>query len=121
MPRCWQHDPAPCTAHHHALPHTIPSAHPTHPNPCPQVKEVSENPLAALTPARRGSGPLAGVGEEKRDRRGRTPKPLETQVLESSIHKICSLLSVGCCGDGAGRVGQSRDVTAHVPAAAFAG
>lgn len=88
--------------------------------PAPQLREVSENPLAKLS--RKGGGPGSfmagsrkgsGVGSEagaggagcggglgcgRRPTVGRAKsvKALETQVLESSIHKICSLLSVRC-------------------------
>ncbi len=50
-----------------------------------QVKEVSENPLA-MAKVSQLTGKEAGKHKQE--------KPLETQVLESSIHKICSLLSV---------------------------
>lgn len=52
-----------------------------------QVKDVSENPLAKVSRmvgGRKGGGGDLATGD----------KALETQVLEASIHKICSLLSV---------------------------
>ncbi|KAL4852756.1 Ras guanine nucleotide exchange factor W [Chlorella vulgaris] len=52
------------------------------------VKDVSENPLAKVSRmvgGRKGGGGDLATGD----------KALETQVLEASIHKICSLLSVG--------------------------
>jgi hypothetical protein len=49
------------------------------------VKEVSENPLAKVNQHRSA----AAAGDMKAG-----DKAMETQVLESSIHKICSLLSV---------------------------
>ena len=52
-----------------------------------QVKEVSENPLAGMAHHRAGSSSAASAAL-------RGDKALETQVLESSLHKICSLLSV---------------------------
>lgn len=69
-------------------------------NPLLQVKEVSENPLAKVSELvgdggdgrgrkrRRGRGAGAGRADLQGD------KALETQILESSIHKICSLLLV---------------------------
>ena len=105
---------------------------PPFPPSVPQLREVSENPLAKLT--RKGGGPgsaggsvLAasrkssgmgsdagaggagracglGCGRRPSVSRAKSVKALETQVLESSIHKICSLLSVrgGSGGAGAG-------------------
>lgn len=77
--------PAPAHAHH-------------------QVREVSENPLASIKRAQHsGSGsvgsPSAGGaldagGKGKKGKQGGEVQALETQVLEQSIHKICSLLSV---------------------------
>ena len=54
-----------------------------------QVKEVSENPLAKVHKHRSAAG-----GSEMKA----GEKAMETQVLESSIHKICSLLSVSGVG-----------------------
>lgn len=51
-----------------------------------QVREVSENPLAKVAKS-------ASVAVESQEGK-KAPKPMETQVLEQSIHKICSLLSV---------------------------
>ncbi|KAI7843293.1 hypothetical protein COHA_003125 [Chlorella ohadii] len=51
------------------------------------VREVSENPLAKVAKT-------ASVAVESKDGK-KAPKAMETQVLEQSIHKICSLLSVG--------------------------
>ncbi|KAL4447395.1 hypothetical protein ABPG75_004614 [Micractinium tetrahymenae] len=87
------------------------------------LREVSENPLAKLsrkggaagstggsvfTASRKSSGLASdpgavgagracgmGCGRRRSASRAKTVKALETQVLESSIHKICSLLSVG--------------------------
>jgi hypothetical protein len=72
------------------------------PRPFAQVKEVSENPLAKVSELVRGSSD--GGGKKRRRRRAggsradlHGDKALETQILESSIHKICSLLSVRRC------------------------
>ncbi len=47
---------------------------------------MSENPLAKVAKT-------ASVAVESKDGK-KAPKAMETQVLEQSIHKICSLLSV---------------------------
>lgn len=55
-----------------------------------QVREVSENPLAKVAKS-------AAVAVESQEGK-KAPKAMETQVLEQSIHKICSLLSVRLAG-----------------------
>ena len=78
-----------------------------------QLREVSENPLASIRRQQRASGKAGGGGSGStasspgtgaglgvkqgccgRSRAAKEPQALETQVLEQSIHKICSLLSV---------------------------
>lgn len=73
-----------------------------------RVKLVSENPLALHNPAslspskdqdqEKGNGKGKGKGKDKDRNKNKSRgggKPLETRVLEHSIAKICSLLSVG--------------------------
>ena len=74
---------------------------------------MSENPLASIRRQQRASGKAGGGGGSStasspgagaglgvkqgccgRRLAAREPQALETQVLEQSIHKICSLLSV---------------------------
>lgn len=57
-----------------------------------QVRDVSENPLARLTMPAEKEG---GTGSKRGGGKGSSKQQLETRILENSITKICSLLSVG--------------------------
>ena len=74
------------------------------------MKEVSENPLAKvsqLAGGRNGACPAKGGVSAAASISSKQDKALETQVLESSIQKICSLLSVRG-GRSSGAAGGAR-------------